>query len=109
MEQKWWEINPDTLIDTPFCLIYPDRIRYNIEMLITSVNGDLTKLRPHIKTHKLGEILQLFRDYGIEKVKCATISEAELCALYNVGYIIGLSTSWFIKTTSLAAAITELS
>ncbi|HFK5546353.1 D-TA family PLP-dependent enzyme [Elizabethkingia anophelis] len=84
MEQKWWEINPDTFIDTPFLAIYPDRIRYNIEMLITSVNGDLTKLRPHIKTHKLGEILQLFRDYGIEKVKCATISEAELCALYNV-------------------------
>ena len=84
MEQKWWEINPDTLTDTPFLAIYPDRVRYNIETLIASVNGDLTKLRPHIKTHKLGEILQLFRDYGIEKVKCATISEAELCALYNI-------------------------
>ena len=84
MEQKWWEINPDTLIDTPFLAIYPDRVLYNIETLIASVNGDLTKLRPHIKTHKLGEILQLFRDYGIEKVKCATISEAELCALYNI-------------------------
>ena len=84
MQQKWWEINPDTLTDTPFLAIYSDRVRYNIEKLIESVNGDLTKLRPHVKTHKLGEILELFKTYGIDKVKCATISEAELCALHNI-------------------------
>ncbi|MCT3940918.1 D-TA family PLP-dependent enzyme [Elizabethkingia anophelis] len=84
MEQKWWEINPETLVDTPFLAVYPDRVQCNIEKLITCVNGDVGKLRPHIKTHKLGEILELFRDYGIRKMKCATFPEAELCAMYDI-------------------------
>lgn len=84
MGNNWWEINPETRIDTPFLALYIDRIRYNIEHLIESVNGNTQKLRPHIKTHKLGEILDLFKKYQINKVKCATIAEAELCAIHNV-------------------------
>lgn len=84
MKENWWEINPETLIDTPFLAVYEDRIRFNIEHLIASVNGKTQRLRPHIKTHKIGEILELFKIYNIEKVKCATIAEAELAALYEI-------------------------
>jgi D-serine deaminase-like pyridoxal phosphate-dependent protein len=84
MKNNWWEINPETLIDTPFLALYTDRIQYNIEHLIESVKGDIQKLRPHIKTHKLGEILDLYKTYKIDKVKCATIAEAELCAIHNI-------------------------
>ncbi|QSW87175.1 D-TA family PLP-dependent enzyme [Flavobacterium endoglycinae] len=84
MRENWWKINPDTLIDTPFLAVYEDRIRFNIERVIGAVKGDTTKLRPHIKTHKMGEILELFKIYNIKKVKCATIAEAELAALYDI-------------------------
>lgn len=84
MGNNWWEINQKTRIDTPFLALYTDRVRYNIEHLIESVEGDIQKLRPHIKTHKLGEILDLYKTYQINKVKCATIAEAELCAIHNV-------------------------
>jgi D-serine deaminase-like pyridoxal phosphate-dependent protein len=84
MKENWWEINPETLIDTPFLAVYEDRIRFNIERLITSVNGETQKLRPHIKTHKIGEILELFKIYNIKKVKCATIAEAELAAIHEI-------------------------
>lgn len=84
MEKKWWEINPETLVDTPFLAVYEDRLQYNIEHLITDVKGDTSKLRPHIKTHKIGEILELFKVYNITKVKCATIAEAELCAMHQI-------------------------
>lgn len=84
MGNNWWEINQKTRIDTPFLALYVDRVRYNIEHLIETVKGDIQKLRPHIKTHKLGEVLDLYKTYQINKVKCATIAEAELCAIHNV-------------------------
>lgn len=84
MQKNWWKINSETRPDTPFLAVYEDRIRYNLERLIKAVNGDTQKLRPHIKTHKIGEILELFKIYNIKKVKCATIAEAELAAIYEI-------------------------
>ncbi|SHH34368.1 D-TA family PLP-dependent enzyme [Flavobacterium johnsoniae] len=84
MEENWWKIKSDILIDTPFLAVYEDRIRFNLERLIRSVSGDTQKLRPHIKTHKIGEILELFKIYNIKKIKCATIAEAELAAIHEI-------------------------
>ncbi|AQX06719.1 alanine racemase [Elizabethkingia meningoseptica] len=84
MQQDWWEITSETITDTPFLAVYTDRIHYNIDHIITEVKGDVTRLRPHIKTHKMGEVLELFKDKGINKVKCATIAEAELCAMHHI-------------------------
>lgn len=84
MQKNWWKINSEINVDTPFLAVYEDRIRFNLERLIGAVNGDTQKLRPHIKTHKIGEILELFKIYNIKKVKCATIAEAELAALHEI-------------------------
>lgn len=84
MQKNWWKINSETRPDTPFLAAYEDRIRFNLERLIGAVNGDTQKLRPHIKTHKIGEILELFKICNIKKVKCATIAEAELAALHKI-------------------------
>ena len=84
MEESWWKIKSNINIDTPFLAAYKDRIRFNLEHLISSVNGDTQKLRPHIKTHKIGEILDLFKTYNINKIKCATIAEAELAAIHKI-------------------------
>jgi D-serine deaminase-like pyridoxal phosphate-dependent protein len=84
MAENWWKINSETLIDTPFLAVYEDRIRLNLENLIEAVDGNTQKLRPHIKTHKIGEILELFKIYNIKKVKCATIAEAELAAIHEI-------------------------
>jgi D-serine deaminase-like pyridoxal phosphate-dependent protein len=84
MRKNWWKINSEINVDTPFLAAYEDRIRFNLERLIGAVNGDTQKLRPHIKTHKIGEILELFKIYNIKKVKCATIAEAELAALHEI-------------------------
>ena len=42
--------------------------------------GTADRLRPHVKTHKLGEIVQLQLKAGITRFKCATIAEAEMLA-----------------------------
>ncbi|WP_119793262.1 D-TA family PLP-dependent enzyme [Flavobacterium anhuiense] len=103
MQKNWWKINSETLIDTPFLAVYEDRVRQNIERLISYVKGDTQRLRPHIKTHKNAEILELFKIYNIKKVKCATIAEAELAANQNVEDIllayqpVGLKTERWIS------------
>jgi hypothetical protein len=47
------------------------------------VEGNVDRLRPHIKTHKTQEVNDLLLKSGIYKFKCATIAEAELLAISN--------------------------
>ena len=88
MQNNWWKINSETLIDTPFLAVYEERMLFNIQRLIDSVDGDTQRLRPHIKTHKIGEILTLFKTFKIDKVKCATIAEAELSAMNPISDVL---------------------
>ncbi len=76
---KWYDIKKPQGVISPALLVYPDRIQKNIEMML-KIAGGTAFLRPHIKTHKIAEIIQLQIDYGITKFKCATIAEAELLA-----------------------------
>jgi len=71
-------------IDSPALLVFPEKVKHNIHEMIHMVNGDVNRLRPHIKTHKTHEGIRLMMDAGIYKFKCATIAEAELLALNNV-------------------------
>ncbi|MBC6609463.1 D-TA family PLP-dependent enzyme [Hymenobacter sp. BT507] len=76
-EENWFTLqNPDQL-DTPALVVYPERVRRNLDQLTASID-DMDRLRPHIKTHKSAEATQLMLDAGIRKFKCATIAEAEL-------------------------------
>jgi len=66
-------------VASPALLLLPDRILENIRRMIRTAGG-APRLRPHIKTHKLGEIVRMQLQEGITKVKCATIAEAEMAA-----------------------------
>jgi len=75
----WYTIdNPDE-VNSPSLLIYPERIDMNVKRMI-SIAGDPGMLRPHVKTHKMPEIVRLQIKHGIGKFKCATIAEAEMTA-----------------------------
>jgi D-serine deaminase-like pyridoxal phosphate-dependent protein len=77
--QEWFSIKNINEIDSPALVIYPSRVRKNIELLISMID-DVQRLRPHAKTHKTREAAQLMMDAGINKFKCATIAEAETLA-----------------------------
>ncbi|MCZ6674202.1 MAG: D-TA family PLP-dependent enzyme [Verrucomicrobia bacterium] len=64
-------------VPSPALLIYPDRIRNNIRRMV-EIAGDPDRLRPHVKTHKLAEIVRMQMEQGIHKFKCATLAEAEM-------------------------------
>lgn len=69
-------------IDSPSLLVFPAIVRRNIAEMVRMA-GDVSRLRPHIKTHKTAEGIQMMMEAGITKFKCATIAEAELLAMQN--------------------------
>lgn len=77
---NWYQIKNIDSVPSPGLLVYPDRIRHNIEKMI-EIAGGTERLRPHVKTHKLPQVIAMQVDHGIRKFKCATIAEAEMVAL----------------------------
>src|SRR5688572_7069434 len=77
---RWYEIANVAAVDSPALLVYPDRIEENIRRMVAIVGGRRERLRPHIKTHKMPDIVRLQLAQGINKCKCATIAEAEMAA-----------------------------
>lgn len=71
--------NADEVL-SPSLLIYPDRVVENLRRMV-AMAGDVGRLRPHVKTHKLPQIVALELAQGITKFKAATIAESEMCAL----------------------------
>jgi len=76
----WFEVTNAAEVPSPSLLVYPDRIEENIRRMVAMVNGDAARLRPHMKTHKMPEVIKLHLKHGITKFKCATIAEAEMTA-----------------------------
>jgi D-serine deaminase-like pyridoxal phosphate-dependent protein len=64
-------------IDSPALVVYPHLIQKNIDRM-KEIVGDVNRLRPHVKTHKMAEVVQMQMDNGIKKFKCSTIAEAEM-------------------------------
>ena len=78
-KRHWYIVNNVQEIPSPSLLVYPDRVEVNI-MRMMAISGDVNMLRPHVKTHKMPEIIRLQLKHGINKFKCATIAEAEMVA-----------------------------
>lgn len=79
MDQKY-RIHNVEKIPSPSLVVYKELVQQNIAHAIETVGGDVSKLRPHAKTHKTAEIIQMEREVGILKHKCATLKEAEMLA-----------------------------
>jgi D-serine deaminase-like pyridoxal phosphate-dependent protein len=78
-KEPWYNISNVTEVCSPALLIYPDRIEHNIKKMV-AIAGIADRLRPHVKTHKMPEIIKMQMKNGINKFKCATISETEMVA-----------------------------
>lgn len=77
MKNNWYTIDNIDEVDSPALVIYLDRVRKNIEILLGMIDN-VNRLRPHVKTHKSPDITKMLLEAGITKYKCATIAEAEM-------------------------------
>ena len=77
-QSSWYQIGNEAEVPSPALLVYPDRIKHNLQQMIHW--GGVDVLRPHVKTHKMSRIVKLKLEAGIRKFKAATIAEAEMTA-----------------------------
>ena len=80
MNTRWHEVTNADEIPSPALLIYAERVEENIRRMI-ALAGGTTRLRPHIKAHKMAEMMHLQLALGLTQFKCATLAEAEMAAL----------------------------
>ncbi|HET6880109.1 MAG TPA: D-TA family PLP-dependent enzyme [Pirellulales bacterium] len=77
MPNLWYVIDTDDKIPSPALVVYRERVAENLRRMITLAGGT-ERLRPHVKTHKMAEVVRMQLAAGIQKFKCATIAEAEM-------------------------------
>ena len=66
-------------IDSPALLVYEDKLDENLRRMVAQA-GSPKRLCPHVKTHKMPQIIQRQIALGVRRFKAATIAEAEMCA-----------------------------
>lgn len=74
---EWYQISNIDKVDSPTLAVYPDQVKKNIAILKTML-PDVSRLRPHVKTHKSADVTKLLLSSGFTQFKCATIAEAEM-------------------------------
>ena len=77
---KWFELSNRDAVDSPSLLVDVDRVTANVAKMVAMVDGDADRLRPHVKTHKMPDVIGLQIDAGITRFKAATIAETEMVA-----------------------------
>jgi D-serine deaminase-like pyridoxal phosphate-dependent protein len=75
----WYTVDNVADLPSPALLVYPERVAQNIRAAVAIVK-DVRRLRPHVKTSKMTEVVRMHLDAGITRFKCATIAEAEMAA-----------------------------
>ena len=75
----WFQLSNEGAVPSPALLVYRDRVGENLRRMV-SVAGSPERLRPHVKTHKVPQIVRAQLALGVTRFKCATIAEAEMTA-----------------------------
>jgi len=65
-------------LQTPTLLIDLDAVRHNVATMKHYLDGDWRRWRPHVKTCKVAEVLELLLEAGVRRFKVATTRECEL-------------------------------
>ena len=77
-------IRDTSKIPTPSLVVYLEYVKKNIERMIALADGDVSQVRPHVKTHKTAQVVTMQREAGITKYKCATLCEAKMLAQVGI-------------------------
>lgn len=75
----WYRLKNEAEIPSPALILDSGRLARNLARMV-EIAGDPARLWPHVKTHKLTELVAIQVQLGIRRFKCATIAEAEMIA-----------------------------
>ena len=74
-------------IPSPALIYYRDEIEANTSKAIKMAGG-ASRMWPHVKTHKMAEMIRMQVDMGIRRFKCATVSEIRMTAAQGAEHIL---------------------
>lgn len=74
-------------IPSPALVYYKDQIEKNTEKAI-AIAGGAERMWPHVKTHKMAEMIKMQISMGIRRFKCATVSEIRMTAAAGAEHIV---------------------
>jgi D-serine deaminase-like pyridoxal phosphate-dependent protein len=74
-------------IPSPALIYYRDEIEANTRKAIEMAGG-AARMWPHVKTHKMAEMIRMQVDMGIRRFKCATVSEIRMTAAQGAEHIL---------------------
>jgi D-serine deaminase-like pyridoxal phosphate-dependent protein len=87
-----YAIEDTTSIITPALLIYPELVDANIQTTLRILGNDEKRWRPHVKTSKLGAVLQRLVVHGVTQFKCSTTLELQTaCASGATDVLVALA------------------
>lgn len=87
MDASLYKIRDTSQIDTPALLYYKDYILQNTKNTI-NLAGGAERLWPHVKSHKMREMILMQLSMGINRFKCATIAELQMVAACGAKHIL---------------------
>lgn len=78
--ENWYAIADIQQIDSPSVVLYESHLDHNLRQMLKMVNNDTGRLRPHLKTNKMPEVVRRMMGVGMKNFKTSTIAEAEMAA-----------------------------
>lgn len=79
MPDSRYALKDTSQIISPALLVFREILEDNLNQML-AIAGDVSRLRPHCKTHKMPDLVRLELSKGITKHKAATFAEAEMLA-----------------------------
>ncbi|WP_340063286.1 D-TA family PLP-dependent enzyme [Ascidiimonas aurantiaca] len=84
----WFEIENSHEIDSPSVVLYEAHFMHNLSTMLNMVKGDVSRLMPHVKTHKMPEVVKRMLALGITRFKVSTLAEAEMVAFSGASTVL---------------------
>ena len=81
-------------ISTPAFVIYEDRVIHNLHKTAAACGG-VSRLMPHLKTHRAPWIVKLLLENGVRQFKAATTAEIEMALAAGAS-----SVTWAYRTAN---------
>ncbi|MGS2763296.1 D-TA family PLP-dependent enzyme [Sinomicrobium sp. M5D2P9] len=78
--KDWYSISNIEETDSPAVVLYEENLDHNLREMLHMVGGDVRRLRPHLKTNKMPQVVKRMIRLGIKNFKSSTIAEAEMAA-----------------------------
>lgn len=86
-DESVYRLNDVDALTSPALVYYPDIIEENTRRTI-ELAGDAQRLWPHVKSHKLTELISMQRAMGIDRFKCATMAELHMAAGCGAAHVL---------------------